>query len=119
MPYYAVVLYRSVDADHALGDADPADPGREPYDRHAQDLQSSGSLLAAFELEPAFKAQSIRAKGMTDGPFTEAKEVIAGFCVLDAPDREAALAIARSNPILADGGGVEVREVLGAALPGV
>ena len=37
------------------------------------------------------------------------KDVIAGFCVIEAPDLDAALAIARRNPILQEGGGVEVR----------
>ena len=43
-------------------------------------------------------------------------EVIAGFCVIEAPDRDAALQIAGRNPILGQGGGVEVRPVAGWAL---
>jgi hypothetical protein len=50
---------------------------------------------------------------MSDGPFVEAKEVVAGFFVIDAPDLDAALEIARTNPAIQLGGGVEVRPVAG------
>ncbi len=36
---------------------------------------------------------------------------MAGFYVIEAPDLDAALAIARLNPVVRDGGGVEVRPV--------
>jgi hypothetical protein len=39
------------------------------------------------------------------------KEVVAGFNVIEAPDLDVALAIARTNPIVDEGGGVEVLPV--------
>jgi len=51
---------------------------------------------------------SIRGDVVTDGPFTEAKEVVAGVFVLEAPDLDTALRIAKLNPATRDGG-VEVR----------
>ena len=56
-------------------------------------------------------ATSIRGDTITDGPFVDAKEVVAGFYVIEAPDLDAALAIARPNPAVREGGGVEVRPV--------
>jgi hypothetical protein len=50
---------------------------------------------------------------VTDGPFIDAKEVIAGLAIIEAPDLDAALAIARANPATQQGGGVEVRPVEG------
>jgi hypothetical protein len=51
---------------------------------------------------------------VTDGPFVDAKEVVAGFYVIDAPDLDAALRIAGRNPAAQrGGGGVEVRPVAG------
>ena len=44
------------------------------------------------------------------GP-SDAKEVVAGFYVIEAPDLDAALAIAKTNPVVREGGGVEVRPV--------
>ena len=48
---------------------------------------------------------------MLDGPFAEAKEVIAGYFVIDAPGMEAAVAIASRCPN-AEVGSVEVREIV-------
>jgi len=56
-------------------------------------------------------ATSIRGGGVTDGPFVDSKEIVAGFYVIDAPDLDAALAIAGTNPVVREGGGVEVRPV--------
>jgi hypothetical protein len=68
-------------------------------------------MVAAFALQPVATATSIRGDVVTDGPFVDAKEVIAGFYVIEAPDLDAALAVARRNPATQQGGGVEVRPV--------
>jgi hypothetical protein len=68
-------------------------------------------MLAAYALTPRDMATSVRADALTDGPFLDSKEVVAGFYVIEAPDLDAALAIARANPVVRDGGGVEVRPV--------
>ncbi|MSU47829.1 MAG: transcription initiation protein [Opitutus sp.] len=60
----------------------------------------------------------LRAPGganLTDGPFVEAKEIVGGYVLVNAPSLAAATAIARGCPGLEHGTIVEVREVL--ALP--
>ena len=106
MAQYAVLIY-ATDA----ADAGPED--LELHDRHAGELAESGALAAAFALEPAGTATSIRGDVVTDGPFVETKEVVAGFYVIEAPDLDAALRIAGRNPATRQGGGVEVRPVAG------
>ena len=49
---------------------------------------------------------------VTDGPFVEAKEVLGGFTVIEAPDLDHALGIAKLSPATWRGG-VEVRPLLG------
>jgi hypothetical protein len=94
-------------------------PGEiEPHNRHAEELEKSGAMVAAFALEPIETSTSIRGDVITDGPFVDAKEVIAGFYVIEAPDLDAALAIARRNPATQQGGGVEVRPVAGGFVRG-
>ncbi len=107
MPQYAIFLYATDD------DTEPVPGARAAHDRHADELRDSGALLAAFALEPASTATSIRGFGITDGPFIESKEVILGFYVVEAHDLDAALTIAALNPIIRQGGGVEVRPVEG------
>ncbi|MGO8826845.1 MAG: YciI family protein [Acidimicrobiales bacterium] len=69
----------------------------EQVGRLNAELQSAGSTwVFAGGLAPASSATVVRAEGdqilVTDGPFTESKEHIGGFWVIDAPDLDAALA---------------------------
>ena len=47
---------------------------------------------------------------VTDGPFTESKEWIAGFAILDAPDLDAAIELAARNPMACEGR-IELRPI--------
>jgi hypothetical protein len=50
--------------------------------------------------------------GVTDGPFTEAKEVVGGFMIVGAEDYDGAVAIARECPgVVRPGATVEIREI--------
>jgi hypothetical protein len=88
----------------------------EDHNEQSADLQRSGQMVAAFALEPSDTATSLRGDLVIDGPFIESKEVVVGFFVLEAPDLDAALEEARRNPILHQGGGVEVRPVQAAVI---
>ena len=105
MAQYAVLIY-ATDA----ADAGPED--LELHDRHAGELAESGALAAAFALEPAGTATSIRGDVVTDGPFVESKEVLGGLTVIEARDLDHALEIARLSTATRRGG-VEVRPLLG------
>ena len=107
MAQYAVLIY-AADSAHAL-EATAEDTATA--DGHAEDLAGSGSMLLAYALTPRDLATSIRADGITDGPFVETKEIVAGFYNLEAPHLDAALALAGTNPVIRAGGGVEVRPV--------
>ncbi len=109
MAQYAVMLYAPA-ADAAV---EATAEEMEVYDRHADELEREGVMSSAFALEPAATATSLRGDLVTDGPFIEAKEVIVGFYIIDAPDLDGALRIARRNPILQRGGGLEVRPIAG------
>jgi hypothetical protein len=109
MAQYAILIYAD-DSAHAV-EATPEE--REVHDRHGRELEESGALVAAFALHPRAMATSIRGDVMTDGPFVDTKEVVAGLYVIEAADLDAALAIAANNPATQLGGGVEVRPVAG------
>ena len=107
MAQYAILIYTH-DSAHAP-DATPDE--LETCDRHSDEMAASGAMISAYALTPRDMATSVRADAITDGPFLDSKEVVAGFYVIEAPDLDAALAIARTNPVVRDGGGVEVRPV--------
>jgi len=81
---------------------------------HADDLRRSGHLTESQMLEGAETAKSVRIRNgrtkITDGPFSEAKEVLGGFNLIEAKDMEEAVQIAREFP-WTHTGCVEVRPV--------
>jgi len=81
---------------------------------HAEELQDQGYLIESQQLEPPATAKSIRVRNgkMTtlDGPFSETKEVLGGFNLIEAENMEEAIRIAGEFP-WADTGCIEVRPV--------
>ena len=68
-------------------------------------------------LQPVTTATTVKSGDgepvVVDGPFSEAKEVVGGFTVIDVPDLDAALAMARTWPPLKfPGVSVEVRPIV-------
>ena len=60
----------------------------------------SGALRGGEQLQPARTATTVRTRdgAVTDGPFMEAKETIGGYALIDVPDLDAAIAMARTWP---------------------
>jgi hypothetical protein len=108
MPHFAVLIY----ADESLHAPDTSAAELEENDQHARDLTAAGTLSLAYALTPRAGAVSIRRDSTQSGPFVQADQFVAGFYVLEAPDLDAAVAIARLNPaVRTSTGGVEVRPV--------
>ncbi|RZS79939.1 hypothetical protein EV189_3418 [Motilibacter rhizosphaerae] len=107
MPEYAVLIYAGDSAHSPTATA--ADTAS--CDDHADELRAADSMVLAYALTPRDMARSLRPGSVTEGPFVDAGEIVAGFYVIEAPDLDAALAIAGTNPVLREGGGVEVRPV--------
>lgn len=91
--------------------------GREVYARmgeFAGQLQARGKLLACESLATDTEGVRVQVREgrsrLIDGPFTEAKEMIGGFFLLDCESREEALRIAAQCPA-AQWSTVEVRRV--------
>jgi len=86
--------------------------------RFNEELVKAGVMLAGEGLHPSSKGARIRfADGkttVTDGPFTESKELIAGYWLIQAKSKEEAVAWMRRAPF---GGGVqlEIRQVFDPA----
>jgi hypothetical protein len=79
-----------------------------------QSLRAAGRCLASEALEPVDTAASVRVRdgkvSVTDGPFTETKEVLAGFYLIEATDLNDAIQVASQMPP-ARVGTIEVRPV--------
>lgn len=81
---------------------------------HADDLRREGRLLDARMLEDPPTARSVRFRDgrrrVTDGPFSETKEVLGGFNLVEAEDIDEAVRMAMEFP-WARVGCIEVRQV--------
>jgi len=51
-------------------------------------------------------------KAVTDGPFTEGKEIVGGYLIIKANDHAEAVNLSKDCPVLEHEGSVEVRELL-------
>ena len=81
----------------------------------AHDLHAKGQYLLAAPLERAANTTSVRIRdgkrAVTDGPFTETREVLGGFYLIDVEDLDEAMRIAARHPG-ARFGTVEIRPIL-------
>jgi hypothetical protein len=77
----------------------------------AADVLEAHGALPGLALHPSETATAIRGHLITDGPFIETKEALAGVFVIEARDLDHAIALARMTPVV--DGGVEVRPLLG------
>ena len=75
-------------------------------------MAERGVLKRAMRLRPVDEAVTVRVRGgevlVTDGPFTESKEWIAGFDILECDDLDQAISVAARHP-MARGGRIELR----------
>lgn len=80
-----------------------------------QELRRKKQYRAAEALAPVADARTIRVRrgkaSVTDGPYSETKEVVGGFLLIEAADMDEALRIAEGIP-LAKLGSIEVRPVI-------
>lgn len=83
-----------------------------------EDWMKSGKLLATEGCLPSAQGARIRIDNskftISDGPFTEAKEVVGGFAILNAPSKEAAVEYVKEFLEFTGGGECELRQLYDA-----
>ncbi len=103
---YLCLVYGAEDRMAEMDDQECAD--------YADGLVMSGHMVAAEALQPTSTATTVRVRNgeihVTDGPFAETKEQLAGFYLVDARDLNDAIRIASQIPP-ARVGSIEVRPI--------
>jgi hypothetical protein len=101
---YLCLVYLSAEKWNACSDSACA--------AYAGQLQDSGKLIHGKPLHPVDTATTVRVRNgqtaITDGPFAETKEALAGFYLIEARDLNEAIQIASKIPP-ARHGSIEVR----------
>jgi hypothetical protein len=117
MKYLLLVCW---DTDDMNGQTEP-EPGEERPDEGfwwVDELREQGIWQIGDQLAPPRRAQTVRVRGgktlVTDGPFSETKEAVGGFDLLECDSFEQAVEIAARHPV-AEGGAIEIRPLWGSS----
>jgi hypothetical protein len=110
MPQYVLMLLEQEEWEKR-----PDDERKKIYAairKWVDEVGSKGILKGGEELQAKHTATTVRrnngAMSVTEGPFIESKEHVGGFMMIEVPDLDAAIALAKSWP----GGDVEVRPIV-------
>jgi hypothetical protein len=110
MSQYLILIYED-EASYANATPELLGEVTEAHNQFAAGVEQHGAKLVGGEaLQDTSTATTVRGGDVTDGPFVETKEALGGYYLIDAPDLDTALAVAKSVP--ARFGGVEVRPVM-------
>lgn len=112
MPKFMLLLY---DDPSTFAEMSPGEMQQaiEKYIRWGTNLREAGVLLASDKLTDE-AGKVMRGKGqvrVTDGPYSETKEVLGGYYLIEAETYDRAVERARDCPHLEYGGTIEVRQV--------
>ena len=75
-------------------------------------LNQQGKYVAGEPLLPGGKLLTGKNKTATDGPYTEGKEVVGGFFIINAENYDEAVKICDDYPDYGYGGSIQVRQVM-------
>jgi hypothetical protein len=112
MSQYLVLIYED---ENGYATASEQEMG-EVHAAHTEfGTKFEAAIAGGNALQATGTATSIRSDGaggftVTDGPFTETKEVLGGYYLIEAADLDEAIAVAKAVP--ARFGGVEVRPIM-------
>ena len=114
---FMIIVKATKASEHTVPPFGPEwDPMFAAMDTYHEELKRAGVLLDFAGLQPSKKGWRIKYSGgkriVTDGPFTEAKELVAGYTLIQVKSREEAVEWTRRfpNPGLTEGE-IEVRQL--------
>jgi hypothetical protein len=112
MSQYLILLYEN-EADYASAGEEVMNEVLAAHSTFGE--KNATAIQGGNALQPTGSATTVRSDGagaftITDGPFAETKEALGGYYLIEAPDLDEAIAIAKQVP--ARFGGVEVRPIM-------
>ena len=120
MPQYMLLIYEDP-ATAPDRDSPQAQQEFAEYGEFTEDINQCGLFVSGAPLQTSETATTVRVNGsgeavLSDGPFADTKEWLAGYYMLDCPDLDAAVEQAARIPA-ARHGAIEVRPVM--EIPGM
>jgi hypothetical protein len=112
MSQYLILIYDN----EAVYEEMTAEQNGTMMDGHQQfGTKNADAIAGGNALQPVSTATTVRPDGaggftITDGPFVETKEALGGYYLVEAPDLDAAIEMAKQIPVFE--GGLEVRPIM-------
>src|SRR5690349_15737969 len=106
MPRFMLFMYPVISDDEYQ--AGPSLEDVQTMSRYNEELVKAGAMLAGDGLDA--EATRVTKQGVVDGPFSEAKELVGGYWILQCKDREEALEWAKRVPLMGESF-VELRRI--------
>jgi hypothetical protein len=113
MPSYILLLHQE-SGRRQSATPDELTTMRQAYMGWAERMQAAGKLRGGEKLSDDAGRVLRRSQdrvAVTDGPYTESKELVAGYFILAAEDYDEACRLAEGCPHLTYGGRIEVRQI--------
>jgi hypothetical protein len=108
-----MTIYRPADQNSVEAGVPPTQQEMAKMGEFIEEMAKSGILLATDGLQPSSKGSRVRLSGgkfeVTDGPFTETKELIAGFAIVQVKTKAEAIELAKRFLKIAGDGETEIR----------
>ncbi len=108
-------LYKPADVERAEQGGPPSPAEMETMGKYIEEQMRSGALLATEGCAPTALGVKVRMDNgkvtVTDGPFTEAKEIVAGLAIIEAKSKLEAILSAKDFMRIAGDGEVEIRQL--------
>ena len=114
-----VYLFRigAAEQRQAMGTPEHAQQSMQLWLAWMHELEAKGHLAnRGLPLERAGKVVRGKERQITDGPYVEIKDMVAGFIVIEARDLAQAVELSSGCPMLEGGGSVEIRPVMSLPL---
>jgi len=112
-----LAIYRTVETNQP--------PSQEEMTRmqaFIEEMSREGALLGTEGCLPSALGARVRRSGgavaVTDGPFTESKEIVGGFAILEAQSKDAAIELCKRFLAVAGDGTCELRQLYEASAAG-
>lgn len=80
-------------------------------------LAKAGQYVSGEPLMPGGKLIKGNHKTVTDGPYTEGKEIVGGFFIINAAGYDEAVALCEDYPDYQSGGSIQVRQIMKMDMP--
>ena len=114
MPRFMLIVKASKDSEAGIM---PSTELLDAMGKYNEEMANAGVMLAGEGLQPSSKGARVRFSGdkrsVIDGPFTETKELIAGFWLIQAKSKEEAIEWVKRapNPMPGEESEIEIRQV--------